>query len=85
MSDHVVIDHDPDTSSPRREDRKLEIHNWDRAKGLALTRMLWWATHDAQQYNNSLAYATVPPEITQKSEAFIKQISVGGQPIFPGQ
>lgn len=36
MSNHIVVDHDPDTSSPRREDRKLEIHNWDRAKGLAL-------------------------------------------------
>jgi phosphate transport system substrate-binding protein len=57
----------------------------DRAKGLALTRMLWWATHDAQRFNNDLAYATVPAEITQRSEAFIKQINVGGQPIFPGQ
>ena len=34
MSDHIVIDHDPDTSSPRREDRKVEIHNWDRDQGL---------------------------------------------------
>src|SRR5258708_7608202 len=23
----------------------------DRAKGLAVTRMLWWATHDAQRFN----------------------------------
>ena len=57
----------------------------DRAKGLAVTRMLWWATHDAQRFNNDLAYATVPPEITQRSEAFIRQIAVNGQPIFPGQ
>lgn len=57
----------------------------DRAKGLALTRMLWWATHDAQRFNNDLTYATVPPEITQRSEAFIKQIAVNGQPIFPGR
>jgi phosphate transport system substrate-binding protein len=55
----------------------------DRAKGLALTRMLWWATHDAQQYNNALAYATVPAEVTQRSEAFIHQININGQPILP--
>ena len=56
----------------------------DRSKGLALTRMLWWATHEGQQYNNALAFATVPPELTAKSEAFIRQIDVNGQPIFPG-
>lgn len=57
----------------------------DRSKGLALTRMLWWATHEAQRFNNDLAYATVPPELTQRSEAFIRQINVNGQPIFPGR
>jgi ABC-type phosphate transport system substrate-binding protein len=57
----------------------------DRAKGLALTRMLWWATHDGQQFNNALAYATVPPELTTRSEEFIREIAVQGKPIFPGQ
>ncbi|MBV8717209.1 MAG: phosphate ABC transporter substrate-binding protein PstS [Chloroflexi bacterium] len=57
----------------------------DRAKGLALTRMLWWATHEGQQFNNGLAYATVPPELTTRSEEFIREITVQGKPIFPGQ
>ena len=57
----------------------------DQAKGLALTRMLWWATHEGQQFNNDLAYATVPPEITALSEQFIQQITVQGKPIFPGR
>jgi phosphate transport system substrate-binding protein len=57
----------------------------DQSKGLALTRMLWWATHDAQRFNNDLAYATVPAEITAKSEAFIRQINVNGQSVFPGR
>ncbi len=57
----------------------------DRQKGLALTRMLWWATHEAQATNNSLAYATMPPELTARSEQFIRQINVNGQPIFPGR
>jgi len=57
----------------------------DQSKGLALTRMLWWATHEAQRFNNDLSYATVPAEITARSEAYIRQINVNGQPIFPGR
>jgi phosphate transport system substrate-binding protein len=57
----------------------------DQAKALAITRMLWWATHDAQQYNKDLQYATVPDAITRVSEQFIKQINVGGTPVLPAQ
>ena len=57
----------------------------DEAKGIALTRMLWWATHEAQQYNSELQFATVPPAMTAKSEEFIRQISVNGRPVFPGR
>jgi phosphate transport system substrate-binding protein len=57
----------------------------DRAKGLALTRMLWWATHEGQQFNNALAYATVPAALTARSEEFIREITVQGEPIFPGR
>lgn len=57
----------------------------DQAKGLALTRMLWWATHEGQQFNNALAYATVPPQLTTRSEEFIREITVQGKPIFPGR
>jgi phosphate transport system substrate-binding protein len=57
----------------------------DRAKGLALTRMLWWATHEGQQFNNDLAYAVVPAALTTRSEEFIRQITVQGQPIFPNR
>ena len=57
----------------------------DRAKALALTRMAWWATHEGQATNNALAFATVPPEMTAKSEAFIREINFNGTPIFPGR
>jgi len=57
----------------------------DRTKGLALTRMLWWATHEGQRFNNDLAYATVPAAITSRSEEFIRQIAVQGVPIFPNR
>jgi phosphate transport system substrate-binding protein len=52
---------------------------------VALTRMLWWATHEGQKLNNDLTYATVPGELTQRSEQFIRQITVQGQPVFPGR
>lgn len=57
----------------------------DQAKAVAITRMVWWATHDAQQFNKDLAYATVPDAITAKSEEFIRQITVNGTPAFPGR
>jgi phosphate transport system substrate-binding protein len=57
----------------------------DQSKALALTRLLWWATHDAQRFNNDLAYAQVPQPLTAKSEEFIRQINVNGTPALPGR
>src|SRR6266540_5815783 len=34
----------------------------DAAKATALTRLLWWGTHDAQRFNAELGYAPVPKE-----------------------
>ena len=57
----------------------------DQSKAVALTRLLWWATHDGQKFNNDLAYATVPAALTAKSEEFIRQINVNGTPALPAQ
>jgi phosphate transport system substrate-binding protein len=57
----------------------------DQPKAVALTRLAWWATHDAQKFNKDLAYATVPEALTAKSEQFIKQITTNGKPAFPGR
>jgi phosphate transport system substrate-binding protein len=57
----------------------------DQAKATALTRMLWWATHEGQQLNKDLAYATVPDALTRQSENFIMQINVNGTSAFPGR
>jgi phosphate transport system substrate-binding protein len=56
----------------------------DQPKAVALTRLLWWATHDGQKFNKDLAYAIVPDGLTTKSEQFIKQITVNGKPALPG-
>jgi phosphate transport system substrate-binding protein len=55
----------------------------DAAKATALTRMLWWATHDGQAYNADLLYAPLPLDAIKKAEALITQITVNGKPALP--
>ena len=57
----------------------------DQPKAVALTRLLWWATHEGQKFNKDLGYATVPDALTAKSEEFIKQITVERQARVPWQ
>ncbi|MEK7215572.1 MAG: phosphate ABC transporter substrate-binding protein PstS, partial [Chloroflexota bacterium] len=58
----------------------------DKAKGLAITRTLWWATHDAQRFNAELGYAPVPDDIVKRSEDLILSITTAdGQRAFPHQ
>ncbi len=56
----------------------------DQAKGVALTRYLWWGTHEGQKFTQELGYAPIPAQITTRSDQMIRQISVDGKPIFPG-
>ena len=57
----------------------------DQAKAVALTRMLWWATHSGQQFAEGLDYSPLPPAIVVRAEAFINNITVNGQKAFPGR
>jgi phosphate transport system substrate-binding protein len=57
----------------------------DQPKAVALTRLLWWATHDGQRFNKDLEYAVVPEGLTARSEQFIRQITINGKPALPGQ
>lgn len=54
-------------------------------KAIAVTRLMWWAIHEAQQYNAELGYAPLPPGIVVKAEAKINSITVNGQKAFPGK
>jgi phosphate transport system substrate-binding protein len=55
----------------------------DQPKAVALTRLLWWATHDGQRFNQDLEFATVPDALTARSEEFIRQIMVNGMAALP--
>jgi phosphate transport system substrate-binding protein len=57
----------------------------DKAKATAITRLLWWATHDGQKFSGDLGYAPLPAAIVAKDEAKIKAITVDGSMAFPGK
>jgi phosphate transport system substrate-binding protein len=82
-----IIDAPGDASYPLSTATWLLVYKnlTDQPKATALTRTLWWVTHDAQKFNADLQYATVPDALTHQSENFIKQINVNGSPAFPGR
>jgi phosphate transport system substrate-binding protein len=52
------------------------------AKGKALVKFLWWATHEGQKYPGNLLYAPLPAPVVTQIEAKIKQITFGGRPLL---
>ena len=55
----------------------------DAAKATALTRMLWWATHDGQTYHEALGYSPLPEPAIQADERQILKIMVDGKQALP--
>lgn len=55
----------------------------DAAKATALTRMLWWASHDGQSYNAGLGYSPLPEAAIAADEEQIMKITVNGEPALP--
>jgi phosphate transport system substrate-binding protein len=55
----------------------------DAAKARATARLLWWATHDGQAYNEVLGFAKLPVDVVKKAEANILLIKSGGKVALP--
>jgi phosphate transport system substrate-binding protein len=53
-------------------------------RGWALANMLWWVTHDGQQYSLPLHYVPLPASIVTKGEAQIKSMQCGGSACYKG-
>lgn len=53
-------------------------------KGRAIANLLWWMTHDGQQYSTPLSYVPLPANIVAKDEAQIKSMTCGGSPCYKG-
>lgn len=52
-------------------------HQTNVSKGQAIANLLWWMTHEGQQYSTSLSYVPLPAAIVTKDEAQIKSMTCG--------
>jgi phosphate transport system substrate-binding protein len=52
-------------------------HQTNASKGQAIANLLWWMTHEGQQYSTSLNYVPLPAAIVTKGEAQIKSMTCG--------
>jgi len=53
-------------------------------RGWALANMLWWVTHDGQQYSLPLYYVPLPASIVTRDEAQIKSMKCGSSACYKG-
>jgi phosphate transport system substrate-binding protein len=54
----------------------------DPAKGRALVKFLWWASHEGQKYAPDLLYAPLPAEVVKQVEQKVKEITYQGKPLL---
>lgn len=52
-------------------------------KGLAVAKMMWWITHEAQDMNNPMHFGRLAPKVIEKAEWLIKSITYDGKPYLP--
>ena len=50
-------------------------------KAKVLAKLLWWMTHEGQQYCAELLYAPLPKEAVAKADKIIQSITYNGQPL----
>ncbi len=51
-------------------------------KAKSLVDLLWWMTHEGQEYCEPLKYAPIPQPVAKKAEDIIKSITYGGVPLM---
>ena len=59
-------------------------HQTNTNKGEAVANMLWWMTHEGQQYSTPLNYVPLPAAIVTKGEAQIKSMTCGSAACYTG-
>jgi phosphate transport system substrate-binding protein len=62
------------------KEQKYNDRSEERAK--ELVKLLWWMTHDGQQYAEPLQYAKLPDEAVKKVEALLKSVTYSGKKIM---
>ncbi|MBD3314597.1 MAG: phosphate ABC transporter substrate-binding protein PstS, partial [Chitinivibrionales bacterium] len=53
-----------------------------KAKAKELVKLLWWMTHEGQQYTKPLDYAPLPNPAVDAAEVIIKSITYDGEQIY---
>jgi phosphate transport system substrate-binding protein len=51
-------------------------------KGRALTKFLWWMSHEGQRYADDLLYAPLPAAVVKQVEAKVREITYQGKPLM---
>jgi phosphate transport system substrate-binding protein len=56
----------------------------DRSEGKAkeVVKLLWWVTHEGQQYAEPLSYASLPPEAVKRVEALLNKVTYGDKKVL---
>jgi phosphate transport system substrate-binding protein len=56
----------------------------NRTEGRAkeVVNLLWWMTHEGQQYVEPLSYATLPPEAVKKVEVLLRSVTYGDKKLM---
>jgi phosphate transport system substrate-binding protein len=62
--------------------KEQNYNNRSAAKAKALVKLLWWMTHEGQQYCTELLYSPLPKEAVAKAEKILKSVTYNGQPIL---
>jgi phosphate transport system substrate-binding protein len=52
------------------------------SKAKTLVKLVWWMTHEGQQYCADLLYAPLPKEAVAKAEKILKSVTYDGKPIL---
>jgi phosphate transport system substrate-binding protein len=61
----------------------LHQNQKDTARAQNMVNLMWWLTHDGQQYSKDLFYAPLPQQVVSRDEQQLSSIKVNGQPIQP--
>ncbi len=52
--------------------KEQNYDNRPQAKVEAMMKMIWWMTHEGQQYAEALSYAKLPTAVVDKAEAILR-------------
>ena len=56
--------------------------NRPKEKVEGMMKLIWWMTHEGQQYAEALSYAKLPKAVVNKAEAVMHSVTYGGAPVL---